>query len=91
MGSPDTHMTRLCGFRVTSIKQIRGFGGLILQPEMKPPKIVPDPAINTERDESSQSHHTVSTTLLPSGINSCATHQYIYDLASRILPSGLNR
>ena len=31
----------------------------------------PDPAINTERDESSQSHHTVSTTLLPSGINGC--------------------
>ena len=52
-----------------TIKQIRVFVGLILQPEMDPPKIVPDPAINIERDESSQSHHTVSTTLLPSGIN----------------------
>ena len=47
---------------VIAIKQIRGFVGLILQPEMEPPKIVPDPRINTERDESSQSHLTVSTT-----------------------------
>ena len=53
--------------RVTSIKQIRVFVGLILQPEMDPPKIVPDPTIKIERDESSQSHHT-ETTLLPSGI-----------------------
>ena len=52
----------------TPIKQIRVFVGLILQPEMDPPKIVPDPTIKIERDESSQSHHT-ETTLLPSGIN----------------------
>ena len=51
-----------------TIKQIRVFVGLILQPEMDPPKIVPDPTIKIERDESSQSHHT-ETTLLPSGIN----------------------
>ena len=50
-----------------TIKQIRVFGGLILQPEMKPPKIVTDPAINTERDESSQSHHTVLLRHDPSG------------------------
>ena len=50
-----------------TIKQIRVFVGLILQPEMDPPKIVPDPTIKIERDESSQSHHT-ETTLLPSGI-----------------------
>ena len=50
-------------FFLTPIKQIRGFVGLILQPEMKPPKIVPDTRINTKRDESSQTHLTVFTTL----------------------------
>ena len=30
-------------FELDTIKQIRVFGGFILQPEMKPPKIVPDP------------------------------------------------
>ena len=47
----------------TAIKQIRGFVGSILQPDWKLPKIVPDPRINTERDESSHTHLTVFTTL----------------------------
>ena len=45
------------------IKQIRVFVGFILQPDLKLPKIVPDPRINTERDESSHTHLTVFTTL----------------------------
>ena len=69
---PPPHLTDLgvSGlFLVTPIKQIRGVVGFILQPDLKPPKIVLDPTINTERDESSQSHHSVSTALLPSVIN----------------------
>ena len=68
---PDlTHLTDLGvsgPFLVTPIKQIRVFVELILQPEMELSEIVPDPrhrmTINTERDESSQTHHTVFTTL----------------------------
>ena len=47
----------------TAIKQIGVFVAFILQPEMKPPKRVPARTINTERDESSQTHLTVFTTL----------------------------
>ena len=47
---------------VTSIKQIRGFVGFILQPEMKLLENRPRPLINIERDESSQTHLIVSTT-----------------------------
>ena len=73
-----------CHFRCTdpgqiqvyTIKQIRGFVEFILQPDLKLIKIVPDPTINTERDESSQTHHTVSTTLLPSGINGTILSNY---------------
>ena len=65
MGSPDSHIARFCCFGYNAIKQIRGFGGLILQPEMKPPKIVPDPEKNKEGKEMNllNTHHTVFTTL----------------------------
>ncbi len=58
---------RICAFQgrffLTPIKQIRGFVGFILQPEMKLLENRPRPLINIERDESSQTHLIVSTTL----------------------------
>ena len=49
--------------RCTTIKQIRVLVAFILQPEMELPKIVPEPRINTKKDESSQTHLAVFTTL----------------------------
>ena len=75
LGAPNgagfVYMARFSKYGYNAIKQIRGFAGSILQPEMKPPKIIPDPKKNKKGKEMNLLILTIQSSLRydPSGTN----------------------